>query len=693
MAAIKAKQWDIDRAYNMSLANAERTIKLLSCIDEIEQGILSKEEGLNKAVSLGVITTPDRYERSTATVLKAYGLLKSTFAITDVARAYINKKIDFQEMMILQLIKKEHKYDESSEVIRPFIILLKVLNLLKQENESECWIDCYDYQEHLTEIRKNSDVYQIAMNILNDRNKTSRTPKYIINHFDIWINAFLSTGLIEEIEFSKDNIYKRYTLSPNSMEFISFLIENDDKLPIIEEYNRKGNRTERLEKYGSMNNGLFSIMPNVELEDEVIINGLEFNEKKLLESYLINGDTYRKIESEMFGDWNLVDTKGFVSKWLLKSFGINSKHKGIWSPFINYKHFIELNEKYKNLNKIMNILFGGDEMNNSYRENRCINGFNKIYYGIPGCGKSFKISSALAYKDGFEQDSISLRVSAPVAQENIFRTTFYLDYTNSDFVGQIMPSVKNNNVIYEPILGPFTKALKRSLETDDMVYLVIEEINRGNAAAIFGDIFQLLDRHDKNLDLKGSKVGDSRYPITNTFIENALNLEKGNVIIPSNLSIIATMNTSDQGVFPLDTAFKRRWELERVVDDDKEYSIDEMIVPFTEYSWKDFRRIINGTIQKKSKDGTISVDKQLGRWFAKEDMLTTNENVYNRKALNKFVNNVLDYLYSDVCKFDKSDFFDEDMTLDDICRIIDSYQDDKIYDLELKILEEDEENR
>ena len=141
MAAIKAKQWDIDRAYNMSLANAERTIKLLSCIDEIEQGILSKEEGLNKAVSLGVITTPDRYERSTATVLKAYGLLKSTFAITDVARAYINKKIDFQEMMILQLIKKEHKYDESSEVIRPFIILLKVLNLLKQENESECWID------------------------------------------------------------------------------------------------------------------------------------------------------------------------------------------------------------------------------------------------------------------------------------------------------------------------------------------------------------------------------------------------------------------------------------------------------------------------------------------------------------------------------------------------------------------------
>ena len=64
MAAIKAKQWDIDRAYNMSLVNAERTIKLLSCIDEIERGILSKEEGLNKAVSLGVITTPDRYERS-----------------------------------------------------------------------------------------------------------------------------------------------------------------------------------------------------------------------------------------------------------------------------------------------------------------------------------------------------------------------------------------------------------------------------------------------------------------------------------------------------------------------------------------------------------------------------------------------------------------------------------------------------
>lgn len=298
-------------------------------------------------------------------------------------------------------------------------------------------------------------------------------------------------------------------------------------------------------------------------------------------------------------------------------------------------------------------------------------GYNKIYYGIPGCGKSYKIENEIL-KD--------------ISKKNIFRTTFYLDYTNSDFIGQIMPVVKNENITYEHIPGPFTKALFRALETNDMVYLIIEEINRGNAAAIFGDIFQLLDRKEE---------GYSRYPITNEFIEKYILKNKhynikGNVIIPSNLTIIATMNTSDQGVFPLDTAFKRRWELERVVDDNDSYKIDSLMVPYTNHTWKEFREKVNQTIQSKSKDGTVSVDKQLGRWFVKENMLTTTDNIHNKQALNRFVNNVLDYLYSDVCKFDKEKFFDDDYSFDHICRIIDNYKENQIYNLELKIFDENE---
>lgn len=299
------------------------------------------------------------------------------------------------------------------------------------------------------------------------------------------------------------------------------------------------------------------------------------------------------------------------------------------------------------------------------------NAYNKIYYGIPGCGKSFKIDNEIL-------------INTP--KENIFRTTFYLDYTNSDFIGQIMPVINENNVIYDHIAGPFTKALSRALETNDTVYLIIEEINRGNAAAIFGDIFQLLDR---------KKEGFSNYPITNEFIEtyilknNHYNI-KNNVLIPSNLTILATMNTSDQGVFPLDTAFKRRWELERVIDANGSYDIDNLMVPYTNHTWKEFREKVNQAIQSKSKDGTVSVDKQLGRGFVKENMLTSSDNIHNKNALNRFVNNVLDYLYSDVCKFDKNKFFNEDYSFDHICRIIDNYKEDQTYDLELKIFEENE---
>ena len=148
-----------------------------------------------------------------------------------------------------------------------------------------------------------------------------------------------------------------------------------------------------------------------------------------------------------------------------------------------------------------------------------------------------------------------------VKEENIYRTTFYLEYTYSDFVGQLMPHVEGDNVTYISVPGPFTLALERAyIEANEMVYLIIEEINRGNSAAIFGDLFQLLDRLKEN---NGQFIcGDSEYPINNVFIEDYLAKKnvtyKGNKIyIPHNLTILATMNTSDQNIFPLDTAFKR----------------------------------------------------------------------------------------------------------------------------------------
>lgn len=294
---------------------------------------------------------------------------------------------------------------------------------------------------------------------------------------------------------------------------------------------------------------------------------------------------------------------------------------------------------------------------NSKKDN--LVGINKIYYGIPGCGKSYYIENTVL-KD-VDKDN------------DVFRTTFYLDYSNSDFIGQIYPVVKDRNVTYEPKPGPFTKALERALRNPGrMIYLVIEEINRGNAAAIFGDTFQLLDRLKENRDDR--VVGDSEYPVANEFIEGyfekvnetleedeKIKFTKNKIFIPHNLTLLATMNTSDQNVFPLDTAFKRRWDREKVMTDwNKVGDIKNLYVPFTDITWGKFATTINKKmlVDDGESDVSVSEDKQMGAYFVKENMLSQKKNTGDKDSLRAFISNVMDYLYNDVTKFNHGLLFD-----------------------------------
>lgn len=279
-------------------------------------------------------------------------------------------------------------------------------------------------------------------------------------------------------------------------------------------------------------------------------------------------------------------------------------------------------------------------------------GINKIYYGIPGCGKSYYIENTVL-KD-VDKDN------------DVFRTTFYLDYSNSDFICQIYPVVRDDgSVSYEEKPGPFTKALEQALRNPNkMIYLVIEEINRGNAAAIFGDTFQLLDRLKEDRD--GRVAGDSEYPVNNEFIEvyfkkNNIPFNSDKIYIPHNLTLLATMNTSDQNVFPLDTAFKRRWDREKVMTDwNKVGDIKNLYVPFTNITWKDFAITINNKmlVDDGESDVSVSEDKQMGAYFVKENMLSKDKNAGNKDSLRAFISNVMDYLYNDVTKFNHGLLFD-----------------------------------
>ena len=192
-----------------------------------------------------------------------------------------------------------------------------------------------------------------------------------------------------------------------------------------------------------------------------------------------------------------------------------------------------------------------------WEEKRLTTGENVLLYGVPGSGKSWTIEHEYC-KPG----------------SVVERLVFHPDYTYSDFIGQILPAVaEDGQVSYKFTPGPFTNILREAYNNPSKEYiLIIEEINRGNAPAIFGEGFQLLDRkvEIRDIDDDGYPIATSEYGITNMNIAEEMygkDRKTEKVRIPSNLSIIGTMNTSDQNVFTLDTAFQRRWDM-RLIEND-----------------------------------------------------------------------------------------------------------------------------
>jgi 5-methylcytosine-specific restriction protein B len=290
----------------------------------------------------------------------------------------------------------------------------------------------------------------------------------------------------------------------------------------------------------------------------------------------------------------------------------------------------------------------------------------KILFGSPGTGKSYQIREIAQQELGIEWNEQSKSL------KNTIKTVFHPEYTYSDFVGKLLPQTDGSgSVIYKFYEGHFLRALglaykkiiEGSNENVENVLLVIDELNRGNAAAIFGSIFQLLDREDdywstyevnlSELEIVGI-LRSMGYPaiITNQHIQiegNNLdnfcslterklkdennnyglrvleNLRNGSITIPSNLSIIATINTSDESIYYLDSAFKRRWDWEYIPVDienlpqetqDKIKDI-KIVLGKQEIDWTEFVTKLNKFIRNNSGSIRKIEDKQVGCWFLK----------------------------------------------------------------------------
>ena len=239
--------------------------------------------------------------------------------------------------------------------------------------------------------------------------------------------------------------------------------------------------------------------------------------------------------------------------------------------------------------------------------NRLTTGCNVLLYGVPGSGKSWTIEHEYCKPSSVVE-----------------RLVFHPDYTYSDFIGQILPAVaEDGQVSYKFTPGPFTNILREAYNHPDKEYiLIIEEINRGNAPAIFGEVFQLLDRkvEIRDVDDDGYPIGTSEYGITNSNIAEVMygkERKNGKVRIPSNLSIIGTMNTSDQNVFTLDTAFQRRWDMRLIENDfaNVDSTLADAEILDTTVTWRNFCTEINKIVVGNSARMTSAEDKRLGAYF------------------------------------------------------------------------------
>ena len=272
----------------------------------------------------------------------------------------------------------------------------------------------------------------------------------------------------------------------------------------------------------------------------------------------------------------------------------------------------------------------------SLKQTQCDNiSLQQIYYGAPGTGKSFEVRQQVE------------KLTKQKDDENnpyVFRTTFHPDYDYASFVGCYKPTMQGNDIIYSFIAQTFTNAyikawVEYKKDEQKPVCLVIEEINRGNCAQIFGDIFQLLDRKNGFSESPINADKDLCDYLNGLVKKNELPSEaiKNNKLqLPSNLYILATMNTSDQSLFPMDSAFKRRWNWKYtpIVNANKGFQID---IDGAKYSWWKFVEKINGLIFDKIE----SEDKKLGYFFAG-----------NNPSIDAdcFVSKVLFYLWNDVFK-------------------------------------------
>lgn len=565
-----------------------RNITSESSLEEID----AAEQELG---SCGVYKSYDnakgRIRRALFTYFKAYGCLDSEEHLTELGRLYAEEKLTIQEFSFYYVLN--YQYEDDTFKYYPSELVLTCLIALYDRNASEAYLSPYDFSK-IVECNSLEDINEGFIDeLLRVRSSGGKEVNERAIGFDVWAKMYVQSGILKR---TADR-----TLYADNIPLIKW---------ILNAYQKK-----YVTKMGEVCTGVLQDFPVINLVNNDGNPEEYANEGKALQAFLFDS-----VEDSIIDKYIICNKTNTASK-MRDVLGISENEVGFYSIYKGLERLVgySLIHNHDTRVQLIGSILASVELTEeqlqdiSYEETRIdydaferlTTGCNVLLYGVPGSGKSYTIEHEYC---------------RPTSR--VERLVFHPDYTYSDFIGQILPAVdENGQVSYKFTAGPFTNILKESYKNPATEYiLIIEEINRGNAPAIFGEVFQLLDRkvEYREVDDDGFPIGTSEYGITNANIAKIVyGDEKHKVRIPSNLSIIGTMNTSDQNVFTLDTAFQRRWDM-RLIENNFENvdpSLADATILDTSVTWKDFCTEINKIVVGNGARMTSAEDKRLGAYF------------------------------------------------------------------------------
>ena len=596
---------------------------------------------------------------SRMTAARDFGIIDSKFTFSPVTELYRNGIIPYNILVFFLISKRNSRKDEAS-FVKPIVLISKAFQLMREMkiDKKERFLSIAECYEYLCRVENYEECdMSLVGRIVDERTYTDEKRNVPQKRIERIPNEVCFRMIFRCLVDSNIFLYgeEKSLIRPKNeslplIEFIAYTGEHMVDAPTQ-------NRDALYEYMCDIHKGVFEIIPDVYIKNTI---KKKKQDTRGLFEYIFGINRRRTFhwdnyfESDCFGVYancfaikELVITKMYlkdatIGEWLY-DYSMQSKYSVIEKDgkfmIIPFKE-----NAHTDIEDLIN-------MEALKKENKR----NRIFFGAPGTGKSFTLNKE---KDTLLEDGGDYE-----------RVTFHPDYSYAHFVGTYKP-VKNPNkedlITYEYVPGPFIRLYVKAVKSiregrPKPMLLIIEEINRANVASVFGDVFQLLDRKTTNV---------SEYPIhTSEDIKQYLSREDvlggtpedyAQLSMPYNLFVWATMNSADQGVNPMDTAFKRRWDFTYIDIDHKEEEIagKTVILGKGEFArvveWNSLRKAINEKLLKFK----VNEDKLIGPHFLTNNIFDAEGNIIKDEFMDVFKNKVIMYLFEDAAKLKRNSLFE-----------------------------------